>query len=178
MSTRFLSALLTVLLVTACTTGRSTPTYSPSPSPSTSSGRPVFPSDALSWPVPNDRLTPGLVVKGCTYPRPKSQRDVPTSEKTVVAGMYHYTGPRALVEFDHRVPFSLCGDNGVTNIWPEPYDGVTTSTYIHNRKDELELAIASKVRHHTMTLPQAQAIFLGDWRVGWCTYVHTPGVTC
>jgi len=29
-----------------------------------------------------------------------------------------------------------------------------------------------------MTLSQAQAVFLGDWRLGWCRYVKDPGVTC
>jgi hypothetical protein len=150
------------------------------------SNSPVTPSPtvtrvrAMSWPAPNRDLTPGAVTPGCTYPRPKKQRDVTRRTEDTVDAWYHYHGPFGLahVEYDHRVPFSLCGSNGPANIWPEPYDSAPTSRYVHNRKDQLEEVIATKVRHHKMTLVQGQAIFLGDWRVAWCRYVHAAGVTC
>jgi hypothetical protein len=134
----------------------------------------------MSWPTPNRDLTPGAVTPGCTYPRPKTQRDVTAATKRAVAAAYHYVGPSGLayVEYDHDVPFSLCGSNGRRNIWPELYDGAPVSRYIHNRKDQLEEVIATKVRHHKMPLVQAQAIFLGDWRLAWCKYVHAAGVAC
>jgi hypothetical protein len=134
----------------------------------------------MSWPTPRNDLTPGAVTPGCTYPRPKTERDVTAATRRHVLAAYHYTGPTDIthVELDHRVPFSLCGSNGALNLWPETVDGVTQSEYVHNRKDELELAIASKVRHGKMTLAQAQAIFLGDWRDAWCRYVHAARVSC
>jgi hypothetical protein len=144
------------------------------------SGSPPAQQQAMSWPVPRNDLTPGAIAPGCTYPRPKTERDVTAATKDEVAAWYHYHGPAGLahVEYDHRVPFSLCGGNGPANIWPEPYDGAPTSRYIHNRKDQLEEVIATKVRYHKMTLAQGQAVFLGDWPLAWCKYVHAAGVSC
>jgi hypothetical protein len=138
---------------------------------------------ASSWPVPNRSLTPGAVAAGCTYPRPTSQRSVTSAEKAAVAARYHYAGPTGLthVEYDHLVPFALCGSNGIANLWPEPADDAPLSTYVHNRKDQLEGKVASMVRHHHLTLQQAQHLFLAtDWRHLWCLYVHVTndGVTC
>jgi hypothetical protein len=136
----------------------------------------------MSWPTPNRDLTPGAVTPGCTYPRPKTQRDVTAATKDEVAAWYHYHGPGGLahVEYDHRVPFALCGSNGPDNVWPQTADGVKRTKYIHNHKDELEDIIAGKVRHHRMTLAEAQDVFLGDWRLGWCKYAHSydPAVVC
>ncbi len=134
---------------------------------------------AAAWPAPNQRLTPGAVV-ACTLPRPPGQRDVPQSEKNRIAAAYRYAGPRgiAYLEFDHRVPFALCGANDARNVWPEPYDGAPRSAFVHNRKDQLEAAVIRLVHAHRLTLARAQAVFLGDWRRAWCIYVHTPGVAC
>jgi uncharacterized protein YceK len=136
-------------------------------------------SRAMSWPVPDQRLTPGAVV-ACTLPRPPSQRAVTTAEKNEIAAAYGYTGPRgiAYLEFDHRVPFALCGSNGPDNVWPERADGIRQTSYVHNRKDQLEDVIIRDVHAGRLTLAQGQRVFLGDWRVGWCFYVHAPGVVC
>lgn len=134
---------------------------------------------ARTWPAPDDRLTPGAVVR-CALPRPASERHVSAVEKDQVAAAYGYAGPRGLryLEFDHRVPFALCGSNGPTNLWPERYDGVPTTAFVHNRKDQLELLVTRKVRDGELSLRQAQSIFLGDWRQGWCRYVHDPITLC
>jgi hypothetical protein len=179
----WVAALITLLvIVTGCSAG-TVQTYSPQPSPDV----------AASWPAPREDLTPGAVIPGCTYPRPDDQRKVTAATKHAVAARYGYTGPSGLahVEYDHRVPESLCGADSwacprhagtcpaaEANIWPEPYDGAPTSRYVYNRKDQLEAVIAGKVRHHYLTLAQGQQVFLGDWRVAWCEYVHDPGVTC
>ncbi len=132
-----------------------------------------------SWPVQNPAFTSGAVIPGCTYPRPASQRNVTAATKRRVAAEYRYTGPtaRTAVEFDHLIPFSLCGADTAANIWPEPVDGTKQTAYIANAKDELEDAIASKVRYGKMTLAQGQDVFRHDWRVEWCLYIkHATGM--
>ena len=58
----------------------------------------------------------------------------------------------------NRVPICLGGDNGsALNHWPEQWDQA-------ERKDELERQMCRAVCNGEMTLPAAQAIFLGDWR--------------
>lgn len=154
------------------------------PQASRVSSQPAGSNNAMSWPVPNQTLTPGAIVPGCTYPRPaRSPNEVTNAERQAIATTYHYTGRTGLtyVEYDHRIPYSLCGLGGVgltKNIWPEPADGIKQTTFVHNRKDQLEDIIASLVRNHSMTLVQGQAIFTGDWRLAWCKYVHSAGVTC
>jgi len=138
----------------------------------------VDPRVAMTWPVPDDTDTPGLVTPGCTYPRDDDERQVTASTKRAAAKRYNYTGPSSQVEYDHRVPFSLCGANTVANIWPEPEDGVDQSAFVANRKDQLEAFAARQVRYKRWTLAHAQAVFLGDWRVAWCQNLHYPGVVC
>src|SRR4029077_14488047 len=140
---------------------------------------------ASAWPAPDQRLTPGAIVPGCTYPRPAYQRSVTSATRRIVLAMYHHTAAPG-DELDHRVPFALCGAdsyacNGPSsctlaerNLWPEPYDGVKVTSYVHNYKDKLEDVIARLVRiglPRGMTLAQGQAVFLGDWREGYCHYI-------
>lgn len=136
---------------------------------------------AMSWPVPDDTLTPGWIVVGCTYPV-TADRAVDDALRRRVRDEYHYIGPTDLasVEIDHRVPHALCGADDIRNLWPEPADGVTQSGFTHNRKDDLERVIAGNVRFGKMSLQAAQQVFLGDWRVGWCAALDSPtdGVTC
>jgi hypothetical protein len=175
------AVLAVVVALTGCTAAGPQPrTAAPSPAPTVATATPTAAVVATTWPVPDDSLTPGAVTPGCTYPRPTSERAVTTTTKTTVAREYGYTGPAGLdhVEYDHRIPFSLCGSNGSANIWPESYDGVNQSTYTHNFKDELEAYAARQVRYHHWTLTYAQNVFRGDWRAGWCVYLGYPGVDC
>lgn len=114
--------------------------------------------------------------------RPQSDRNVPESEKLLIIDMYHYTGPRgiAYLEFDHRVPFALCGSNDPTNVWPEVIDDAPLSNFVHNRKDQLEAKVFTLVRYDHITFARGQAIFMDDWRHQWCLLVHKAGdgVTC
>lgn len=167
---------LTGLALVACSS--TVGTYSPAPSPATTPA--PTGQVAVQWPAPDDHLTPGAVTPGCTYPRPKSQRDVTAATKRRVEAEYGYTGPTDIghIEIDHRVPFFLCGSNEPENLWVEPYDGVRQSTYVHNYKDQLESVIARRVEHHLMSLHDAQQVFYGDWRLAWCRYVHKTGVIC
>jgi hypothetical protein len=122
--------------------------------------------------VPDDNLTPGAIVPGCTYPV-TAARAVPDSLKAKVRARYHYFGPTNVnvVEIDHRVPHSLCGADTLANLWVQLYDGVKTTAFVHNRKDQLEDYAADQVRSGKWTLAEAQNIFLKDWRVAWqCVY--------
>jgi hypothetical protein len=155
-----------------------TPTPRPTPTPTNSPTT----GNAMSWPIPIDQYTPGAVTPGCTYPRPTSQRAVTQATKAKVSAEYGFT-PTSLAdgEYDHRIPFALCGDNGPANLWPEPYDGAKQSTYTWNHKDALEAYAASQVRNHHWTLTYAQNVFKGDWRASWCAYrVHyaSAGIAC
>jgi hypothetical protein len=59
---------------------------------------------------------------------------------------------------DDRVPVCLGGDNGPPlNHWPETWDQA-------EQKDELERRMRRAVCVDEITLPAAQAVFLGDWR--------------
>jgi hypothetical protein len=118
-------------------------------------------ADALPS-MPDPRLTPGAVadtdpVVICAPEYSRSHRvwhdkagtlakyGIPPSE----AGQY---------EDDDRVPICLGGDNGsALNHWPEPWDQAEP-------KDELERRLCRAVCAGEITLPAAQAIFLGDWR--------------
>jgi hypothetical protein len=74
-----------------------------------------------------------------------SKHGIPPSE----AGRY---------EDDDRVPICLGGDNAsALNHWPEPWEQA-------EQKDELGRRICRAVCAGRLTLPAAQAIFLGDWR--------------
>jgi hypothetical protein len=97
-----------------------------------------------------------------------------------VTAAYGWFGPSGLthVEFDHRVPFSLCGGNDAANIWPEPADGLRQTAYTHNHKDQLEAKVSSMVRYGQLTLAAGQRMFLDDWRVSWCQLIHTPEIVC
>lgn len=171
---------LAVLLVSGCTAamqhqpGR---LFQTTPTITTAT---INPTIAATWPAPNLAMTPGATVPGCTYPRPPDQRNVTAATKRAVAAAYHYTGPAgiAYVEYDHQIPYSLCGADTPANIWPEPTDVTRQTNYVHNEKDLLEDYAAQQVRYHHWTLAQGQQVFRGDWRVAWCRYIHTKGVTC
>lgn len=172
-------ALAAVLLAAGC---QGVPPIAPEPEPVTSweSATPATGSGVSTWPTPVAALTPGALTPGCTVPRPASQRDVTSATRAAVLSAYHYTGPTGIanVELDHRIPFFLCGANTAANLWPEPYDGAPTSTYVHNRKDQLEAKVATMVHSGALAVPAAQDLFRGDWRVAWCSLVHEPGVIC
>lgn len=176
--------LVGVLLLAGCATSPAHPAAVGPPAARHAAPRAataaVDPAVAATWPRPLEQYTPGTITPGCTYPRATSERSVLTSTKTTAAADYGYTGGTGLtfVEYDHRIPFSLCGGNGLANIWPEPVDGVTQSTYVHNRKDQLEAFAARQVRYGRWSLAFAQSVFRGDWVAGWCRYLHYTGVTC
>jgi hypothetical protein len=150
----------------------------------------IDPLDAMTWPVPDPELTPGSLTPGCTYPRKSSERNVTAATKRSILAAYKITdnpGDPYDLELDHLIPFSLCGANGKTNVWPQRYDGVKVSAFVRNRKDSLEsyaarqVAAHAKDPHRGWTLAFAQDVFRSDWRVKWCQYrshYASAGVKC
>jgi hypothetical protein len=177
-------------LVAGCTGGLPSDTIS---TPTSSSALParsstsVYTQRAADWPVPDRHLTPGAITTVETDGAPcvpghraQSYRNVPAAEKRLILALYLITG-KFIGEFDHLVPFSLCGSNGPKNVWPEPYDGAAKAYSVLNHKDELEAKVSARfhAKKNGITAAQAQAIFLdNDWRHEWCLLVHGPGVDC
>lgn len=123
--------------------------------------------------VPNDSLTPGLVadtdetkVCGFEYGQSYSKRHRQTTRemKAEVYRSYGISRAGRSFEVDHRVPLSLGGADDVQNLWPEA--GFTHPSF--HDKDRLELYVWEAVcKRHAMSLSDGQAIFLGDWTVGY-----------
>jgi hypothetical protein len=122
--------------------------------------------------IPDDRLTPGVVASTddaevCAPGYARSQRlyenDREAFWRVVEAVLASYHIPfaeRHGYEIDHRVPLCLGGSNDARNLWPQPLLDA-------REKDEIERAACIAVcRDHTLTLDQAQRLFLAptDWR--------------
>jgi hypothetical protein len=111
--------------------------------------------------MPDPQLTPGAVAD--TDPAIVCARGYSRSHwvwHDKIGTLVKYGIPPAEAdryEDDDRVPICLGGDNASPlNHWPEPWDQA-------ERKDELERRICRAVCTGEITLPAAQAIFLGDW---------------
>jgi hypothetical protein len=137
--------------------------------------------------VPNRHLTPGAITptlengKPCIPGRrPQSDRSgVTSTEKAQIAAELYHVKIVPRMEFDHLVPFSLCGSNGPANLWPEPYDGAAKAYNVLNHKDELEAKVSTMFHAGQIDAAHAQAVFLnGSWPHEWCLLVHKPGVDC
>lgn len=127
--------------------------------------------------VPIDDLTPGVVasadqnevcgrVNGLTYSkRHRTQRH----DKYRFMQLYGLDVRRSHeYELDHRVPLELGGADVAGNLWPEPWAGRMNA----HDKDELETWVGRAVCfEHSLSLSDAQAIFLGDWREGYYRYI-------
>src|SRR5579871_1292713 len=80
-------------------------------------------------PMPNPKLTPGeafatvTTAEVCTPGYAKSVRSVSNKVKTQVYRAYgilhHKSGE---YEVDHLISLELGGDNGIRNLWTEPYN--------------------------------------------------------
>jgi hypothetical protein len=73
------------------------------------------------------------------------------------------------MELDHRVPLALGGADAIANLWPQPLPPTPWNAVL---KDQLEYrAVVAACYRHAITLSEAQAIFLGDWRIGYCRLI-------
>jgi hypothetical protein len=122
---------------------------------------------------PHDALTPGAVattdendvcgiVGGRTYS--KRHRQTPQRLKDQTYAAYGIDKAGRDFEIDHRVPLCLGGADEADNLWPQR--GWRHPSYYD--KDRLEAEVCRMVcEQGEMTLPQGQALFLGDWIAGY-----------
>ncbi|MGZ6016262.1 MAG: HNH endonuclease signature motif containing protein [Phenylobacterium sp.] len=122
---------------------------------------------------PGPKDSPPILGGALTY----SQAGRQTSEalKNQVFVTYGMVNPRdggASYEVDHRIPLSLGGRDDIHNLWPQSRTAPGFNAWI---KDRLEDRLYNLVCHPkpgdpTVTLLQAQAVFLGDWTKGYDVY--------
>ena len=70
-------------------------------------------------------------------------------------------------EIDHRVPLTVGGGNtpgSIKNLWPQ-------ASPIFHSKDVCEEKVGRAICAGTISVTDAQAIFLGDWTVGCAPYL-------
>jgi hypothetical protein len=131
--------------------------------------------------VPDNRLTPGAltssdpaVVCHAGYSREHrlygSDRSAYDAMRKAVFAAYGVPwSERGERELDHRVPLALGGADAIANLWPEPLPPTPWNAVL---KDQLEYrAVVAACYRHMITLSEAQAIFLGDWRIGYCRLI-------
>lgn len=133
--------------------------------------------------LPDPALTPGAVtgedeavicgrVNGETYEK-RSRASLTQKMKHEITQSYHQVpGQDGDHELDHRVPASLGGRSDATNVWWQPGRDHGTPWDYHV-KDRLDTYAWRQVCvNHTMSLPDAQALFLEpDWRVPYCKLI-------
>src|SRR5262249_20844625 len=71
-------------------------------------------------------------------------------------------------EVDHLIPLEVGGADVAENLWIQSYD---TEPWNAWRKDRLEHLLHRKVCAGELTLEEAQAVFLGDWRAGYVKFL-------
>jgi hypothetical protein len=134
----------------------------------------ALPAAAENLPIiPDPSLTPGAVastdpsdvcglVVGLTYS--KRHRQTPAELKREIYAAYGMDRAGRDFEIDHRVPLCIGGADARENLWPQ--EGWEHPSY--HDKDRLEAEVCRRVcRNHEISLPDGQAIFLGDWIEGY-----------
>lgn len=126
---------------------------------------------------PDDTLTPGEIrttdrAEICGHTT-KEFRDVSVTTKIAARRAY---GLKSATdgwcangcEVDHRIPLVVGGDNkpsSIKNLWPQ-------ASPIYHRKDICEEKVGRALCAGTISVTDAQAIFLGDWTVGCAPYLN------
>lgn len=121
--------------------------------------------------MPNPTLTPGAVDPAVTQTNiatticrdgyTESVRNVSAATKLAVMKEYGVSRKSGPLEIDHRVPLEVGGSNAMANLWPETRARVRYSAW---DKDPIETEAKRRVCAGELSLHDAQAIFLGDWR--------------
>lgn len=125
--------------------------------------------------VADPTLTPGVVRSDITLEQIKvtkwgqDRRAVTAAMKATVYRRYGFSGPHdprctpdangKTCEVDHRVPRCAGGADDIANLSPQPYGGPWNA----HMKDRVEDHACKLLDAGQINLPQAQAIFLGDW---------------
>jgi len=134
---------------------------------------------------PDDRITPGEIrttdrAEICGHTTGEF-RNVSVTTKIAARRAYGLMSPKAGwcaaedgCEIDHRVPLTVGGGNApgsIKNLWPQRPDGPMG----FHAKDRCEAAVGRAICDGTLTVQQAQAIFLGDWVVGCAAFMGGLG---
>ena len=141
-------------------------------------GRPALADDHS---LPDSAMTPGAVIVAatvaeiCTPGYSKSVRHVTIEMKYEVYAEYGLAGNHTGYcdvdqgcEIDHLVSLELGGSNDETNLWPEPYSGITWNAHV---KDQLENRLHAVVCAGEMPLGEAQHEISTDWIAAYHRYV-------
>ena len=112
---------------------------------------------------PNETCEPGHHCEAVgTYS--KRHRHTTAVEKRQAYDAYGVDRTGRDFEVDHRVPLCLGGADVAENRWPQL--GFEHPSYYD--KDQLEVEVCRMVcRERSISLPDGQAIFLGDWIAGY-----------
>jgi hypothetical protein len=134
----------------------------------------ALPVAAENLPIIADpSLTPGAVastdssdvcgvINGLTYS--KRHRRTTAELKREIYAEYGVDRDGRDFEIDHRVPLCIGGADVRENLWPQ--EGWEHPSY--HDKDRLEVEVCRRAcRSNEMSLPDGQAIFLGDWVEGY-----------
>lgn len=124
---------------------------------------------------------PGLTKKTiCATLWGKDERHVTAAMKKEAFSRYGYTGysdPRCVAdshgktcEIDHLVSRELGGADVVDNLWPQSY----ASPWNAHMKDKLENRLHNEMCKGNLTLKQARAKLIKDWRDAYKEYYGTP----
>lgn len=130
-------------------------------------------ADPIHPETPDDALSPGAVAStsqkeicafmgAMTYSQ--AHRATPVELKDWIFREYGMEPPgwreRRDWEIDHRVPLCLGGADEAANLWPQHRES-------YPKKDDLEAYACRMVCRGAVPLAEAQAWFLGDWRVAY-----------
>lgn len=132
--------------------------------------------------APDATCTPGMVIADPNTTashvchsgyNPRPSLSVTSALKRKAMAQYGLASSLAAkYELDHRVPVWAGGATTLANLWPERNYQHPPSAYTHNPKDALEFLIYKRTcQAHTLSVVQARAIFTGDWRMAYATYI-------
>lgn len=136
--------------------------------------------------IPDRHKTPGSYRAGlskakiCSIKWGKDERHVTGAMKKQVFALYGYTGnddPRCVpsgkrhCEIDHLISRELGGADEVINLWPQAYG---TSPWNAVLKDKLGNRLHKEMCAGAITLKQARAMLVDDWREAYKKYYAAP----
>ena len=136
--------------------------------------------------LPDLSKTPGVARAGltkskiCSIKWGKDECHVTAAMEREVFALYGLSGnddPRCVpsgkqhCEVDHLISRELGGADNVKNLWPEAYG---TTPWNAHLKDKLENRLNKEMCAGHITLQQARAMLVHDWRVAYKKYYGEP----
>lgn len=126
--------------------------------------------------LPDPRLTPGDVLDVteadvCEPGYTRRVREVSAKTKRMVFSSYRRVRIEGrCCEVDHLIPLELGGSNRITNLWPEPNDGIWNASV----KDQLERRLHGLVCSGQIDLKTAQVAISTNWIEAYAKYEGSP----